>query len=441
MKRLFTFSVLLIVALSLSAQAPQYFSYQAVVRKADNSLLTSSPVGMKISIIKGSATGTTVYSETHTTTTNANGLLSVNIGAGTPANGTFSNINWGNDKYFIKTEIDPDGGTKYSITSTTQLISVPYALYAKTAESSNAPWNLTGNNIFFNSGNVGIGQSTPISKLHVEAPSSEGRAIYARSNSDAAGTHAIFGGNYSPSSGTSNSLNGSMAGVFGYTNWSRKHHYGVLGARVDRDYGPSGGVMGLVNVTDTTKAWGALGYQDEALKEYGGYFKGNVKTNDTLFTNTIVAKKVITDNLQIKSRKISEYKISFLAFFPLSSSIPYITTQGDVRMLDGVQGTLYAPVNLSENFIIHFVRFVFYDNDVTNDLTCKLITRSSTQEKVLAEIVTTGAKNYDQSLGAVVDDYEVYNNADEFYLTVTGNFADKKTGIVNVWIQGYEELP
>ena len=113
------------------AQAPEKFSYQAVVRNASNAIITSAPVGIKVSILKTSAAGTVVYAETQTATTNANGLISIQIGAGTVLSGSIAGINWDTDSYFIKTEIDPSGGSSYSIAGTTQLLSVPYALYAK----------------------------------------------------------------------------------------------------------------------------------------------------------------------------------------------------------------------------------------------------------------------------------------------------------------------
>ena len=117
------------------AQAPEKFSYQAVVRNASNEIITNAPVGVKVSILKTSAAGTVVYAETQTATTNANGLISIQIGSGTVQSGTIAGINWGADSYFIKTEIDPGGGTTYSIAGTTQLLSVPSALYANSSAS------------------------------------------------------------------------------------------------------------------------------------------------------------------------------------------------------------------------------------------------------------------------------------------------------------------
>ncbi len=115
---------------SAQAQAPQKMSYQAVVRNAANTLITNTAVGVKISVIQTTANGTVVYSESHTPTTNANGLATFEIGGGAVLSGTFASINWSNGPYFIKTETDPTGGTNYTISGTSQLASVPYALFA-----------------------------------------------------------------------------------------------------------------------------------------------------------------------------------------------------------------------------------------------------------------------------------------------------------------------
>jgi uncharacterized protein (TIGR02145 family) len=117
------------------AQAPDKMSYQAVIRNAENHLVTNQTVGMQVSILRGSANGTALYVETHTPTTNANGLVSIEIGAGTIASGDFTTLDWSAGPYFIKTETDLEGGTHYTITGVSQLLSVPYALYAKTAET------------------------------------------------------------------------------------------------------------------------------------------------------------------------------------------------------------------------------------------------------------------------------------------------------------------
>ncbi len=135
MNKIFTLVAAVLLSASLWAQAPQSFSYQSVVRGTNNALVANKQVGMKISLLKGSETGTPVYVETHTPTSNANGLVSVAIGGGTkdPSSATFVTIDWANGPYFVKTETDPAGSTNYSLTTTSQLLSVPYALYAGNA--------------------------------------------------------------------------------------------------------------------------------------------------------------------------------------------------------------------------------------------------------------------------------------------------------------------
>ena len=130
MKKMLHILALLFISLNLFAQAPQKMSYQAVIRNASNNLITNAPVKMRISILLGSTTGTALYSELHSTTTNANGLVTIEIGAGTSPQGVFSSINWGNGIYFLKTETDPTNGSTYSIVGTSQLLSVPYAYHA-----------------------------------------------------------------------------------------------------------------------------------------------------------------------------------------------------------------------------------------------------------------------------------------------------------------------
>jgi hypothetical protein len=124
------FATLSYAALFASAQAPQRMTFQAVLRDASDNLVVSGAVGLRASVLQGSASGTAVYVETHSTSTNANGLATLEIGGGTPVSGTFSGINWGNGPFFLKTETDPNGASNYSITGVSPLLSVPYALFA-----------------------------------------------------------------------------------------------------------------------------------------------------------------------------------------------------------------------------------------------------------------------------------------------------------------------
>ena len=137
MKKLFTLLMVTLLTLNGFSQAPQKMSYQAVIRNSSNVLVTSSPVGMRVSILQGSPTGTEVYKEIYNPNpqTNTNGLVTLEIGGGIPLTGTFAAIDWSAGPYYIKTETDPTGGTSYSIIGTSQLLSVPYALYAKNVAS------------------------------------------------------------------------------------------------------------------------------------------------------------------------------------------------------------------------------------------------------------------------------------------------------------------
>ncbi|GAA4976398.1 hypothetical protein GCM10023315_28980 [Algibacter aquimarinus] len=110
-------------------------SYQAIVRASDNTLLTSANVSLKILIRQSSPTGTIVYEETHSERTNSNGLVSLEIGTGNSVQGNFSAIPWEQSTYFAETQVDVTGSSNYSLIGVSQLLSVPYALHAKSAES------------------------------------------------------------------------------------------------------------------------------------------------------------------------------------------------------------------------------------------------------------------------------------------------------------------
>lgn len=131
----FTFFISLGCFTCLFAQAPQKMSYQSVIRDANGQLKRDANLGMQISVLQGSETGTPVFVERHFPKSNTNGLVTLEIGGGLTTQGNFSNIDWSQGPYFIKTETDVNGGANYTISGTSQLLSIPYALYAKNVEN------------------------------------------------------------------------------------------------------------------------------------------------------------------------------------------------------------------------------------------------------------------------------------------------------------------
>lgn len=137
MKKLFILSVAAIFATNIFAQPPQLMSYQCVVRDNGGELIAKQVIGVRTSILKGSPIQIIVFQETYSPnpSTNENGLLTLAIGSGTPSTGDFSKIDWSNGPYFLRTEIDPKGGTSYTITGQSQILSVPYALFSEKTAS------------------------------------------------------------------------------------------------------------------------------------------------------------------------------------------------------------------------------------------------------------------------------------------------------------------
>lgn len=131
MKKLLLLSALFITSL-IFAQIPQGISYQAIALNGSGNAIANSNVGLRLSVLNTSATGTVLYTETHTKMTNAQGLFNLVIGQGTPTTGTFAGITWASGSKFLKVEMDAAGGTNYTLVGTTQLLSVPYAMAAGT---------------------------------------------------------------------------------------------------------------------------------------------------------------------------------------------------------------------------------------------------------------------------------------------------------------------
>jgi hypothetical protein len=131
MKFIYTFILSVCFLLNSNAQAPQGINYQGIARNAQGVELTNQLIGIELSVLNGSANGTVVYTEQHSLTTDAGGLFTLTIGLGTPTTGTFTAINWaiGGGKW-LKVSMDANGGSNFQLLGTSQLLSVPFALYA-----------------------------------------------------------------------------------------------------------------------------------------------------------------------------------------------------------------------------------------------------------------------------------------------------------------------
>lgn len=155
--------LIVISTVILFAQSPQAFRYQTVIRDNSGEILPNQSIRFRISIHDDTPTGTVIYQETHPPTiSNQFGIANVNIGDGSPTLGSFSMIDWGANAKFLEVELDPEGGTSYMSMGTSQLLSVPYAMYAERSGFGDSDWVIDGNNMFADvPGNVGIGTPNP----------------------------------------------------------------------------------------------------------------------------------------------------------------------------------------------------------------------------------------------------------------------------------------
>ena len=133
MKRVFLGFVIVVMSILAMAQVPQKMNFQALIRNSEDELVTNQTISIKVSVLNNS--NTPVYGESHSVTTNANGVVTLVIGEGTVTNGDFASIDWSTGNYYLETKTDLGGGAA-TISGTTLLLSVPYALYSeKTANT------------------------------------------------------------------------------------------------------------------------------------------------------------------------------------------------------------------------------------------------------------------------------------------------------------------
>lgn len=276
MRKIYSILAAVLITASALAQAPNKMSYQAVIRNSSDQLVANTKVGMRISVLQGATDGAAVYTEIQTPTTNANGLVSIQIGGGDG----FDAIAWGSGSFFVKTETDPTGGTDYSIVGASQLLSVPYALYAETTGSSIGGLKSgsrlksgTGTVLIDDGVGLGVG-ANPLAntQLYLQRPSTSVGAGFSN-------IYAYRAGNNGASNGGLNwSRSGVDAAIKGYSYWGNSYSSALAGYS-DLDHINSAAVIG--GYTQGT-IWGALGYKDATNAMWAGYFTGNMNITGTL---------------------------------------------------------------------------------------------------------------------------------------------------------------
>ena len=272
MKKLLSTIAILLMTTLLIAQAPQAFKYQSVVRDNTGEILANHSVSFRISIHDGTPTGTIVYQETHSVITNQFGLVNLEIGYESPTIGSFPLVDWGSAPKFLEIELDPSGQTNYSSMGTSQLFSVPYALYAERSTfGSDNDWIITGNNMHADiPGNVGIGTPNPENaKLEIVGDLIPGIDVSSfMSNGLTAFSSA--GGGYA-----AGFFNGVNPGTYGI--WTQSDEYEALYATTSsptyaaiRASGINAGIFdgnvgigttdpaGRLHVSSSTSSWGML---------------------------------------------------------------------------------------------------------------------------------------------------------------------------------------
>lgn len=333
MRNFFTLVSAVIFSACLWAQAPQNFSYQAVVRGENNVLISNKPVGMKVSLLQGSENGSSIFVETHKPTSNENGLVSIAIGSGTKVSGDFATIDWSKGPYFLKTELDPAGDINYVLTTTSQLLSVPYSVFS---EKSKVTDSIKGKEFFWKKeidtsvsyNDIKIGTKTKVlvngftfNRITKDSRELQGVASYLQSTPNhtnwligsknvvfgqGQGTHvAVLGSggkdlNYIVSKNVRYGVMGMSTdtlssleynnGIYGLASGNKKmniaidgtgastvgDNYGTTGWAWGKTFGTNYGVYGYASQSNTAN-YGVVGEVDKSVLtgvKYSGYFKG-----------------------------------------------------------------------------------------------------------------------------------------------------------------------
>lgn len=370
MKRAFTILLAVGLTICVFAQAPQKMSYQAVVRNSSNALVSTTLVGIRISILEGLPTGTAVYVETQTPTTNANGMISIEIGNGAPVTGTFEAINWSAGSHFIKTEIDPLGGTTYTIIGTSQLLSVPYAFYASRATPQNLQEVInTGNSVTYVLNNVNR-RSVSINTTGGNTSNLSYYGIYSSITGTNGSNRAIQG----YSDGVSLQRN---YGLLGFATHSKELNNGVFGSAYGNtgdNYGVWGSADSAINGFDnrgvigyarsaTATGWnygvtGWAGYSNYVNIAVGAYTdSSNSAANNFGVSARASSKTAAGTNYGIYS-EASNGAVNYAGFFNGNVAVTGIFTQpsdeklkGNIQPISSILGKISALKPVSFYYI------------------------------------------------------------------------------------------
>ncbi len=395
---------------ALNAQAPEKFSYQAVIRNASNALITNANVGVKISILKTTNSGAVVYSESQTLMTNSNGLISAQIGDGTVLSGNISTINWGTDSYFIKTETDPAGGTNYTISGTSQLLSVPYAMYSKSSGSSNPtltlPYSATTSNA---------------ASLFQISNNGDGASLEGINNSTTASISAVKGiissitpGGFSSAvRGINNGTGGLGIGVYGSQAGSGWGVYGTTPSGIGVYGNASGnGIGGYFLSNNTGHSLVASGPLQLSNISEGA---GKVLTSDALGNATW--QNLIVPDVHITSLGGSNQVLSSTAFTDINTWTGLNETGG--ANYNPATGEYTIPVDgyYSVKVQIGFNSAAISANDVV-ELAIRL--NSSTNGSLFSQTVLTAGQTYKPTLTAQIERRYVAGDKIKFATDRTG---------------------
>jgi len=181
MKRILLFIILIPGGINLFSQAPEAFNYSAIVRDNSGNPIVDQDISFRFSLIQGSETGSTVYSEIHNAKTDEFGQVSLIIGDGSIISGVFSMIDWGGDNFFLKVELDKTGGTSFEEMGISHLLSVPYALYAKSAGSGGGAGSIkisAGTNITITGTGTAVDPYVINERLHYVGESYGGGIVF-----------------------------------------------------------------------------------------------------------------------------------------------------------------------------------------------------------------------------------------------------------------------